>query len=360
MQRTIDLARQAQGWVEPNPMVGCILVKDSQIIGQGWHQQFGGPHAEVNAILSADGNLDDATMYVNLEPCCHDGKTPPCTELILGTGIRRVVVGTADPFPKVAGRGLQRLRENGIEVDCGVLEQQCRELNAPFFTLLQGRAWVIAKWAMTLDGKIATHTGNSQWISNDRSRQRVYQLRGRVDAIMVGSSTVLADNPQLTARVEPPDRIARVATRIVVDSTCRIPLDCTLVQTAHNIPTLIATTNRADSAKIEQLQAAGCDVWLGPSEGGRVDLNSLFLELARRSFSNVLVEGGGKLLGSLVDAHLIDEVHVFVAPIITGGAKAHSAIAGAGVEFIELAHRLNHVRIQQLGTDVYITGTIRR
>ncbi len=238
-------------------MVGCVIARGEQVLGEGWHKAFGKPHAEVNALSSA-GDVRGATVYVTLEPCCHEGKTPPCTTALIEAGVGEVVVAQTDPFPQVAGRGLRVLEAAGINVRHGLLEASSATLNAPYLKLMQsGRPWVTAKWAMTLDGKIASHTGNSQWISSEASRQRVHQLRGRMDAIMVGVQTAIADDPLLTARPGG----ARVARRIVVDSTARLPLESQLVKTARATATLLATGPAAPKQKIEQLQDAGVENW---------------------------------------------------------------------------------------------------
>jgi diaminohydroxyphosphoribosylaminopyrimidine deaminase/5-amino-6-(5-phosphoribosylamino)uracil reductase len=268
MLRALDLARRGQGYVEPNPLVGCVIVREGKIVGEGWHQRFGGPHAEIEALTAAGERARGATMYVTLEPCCHQGKTPPCTDALIPAGLARVVVAMRDPFPKVAGGGLKQLAAAGIEVLCGLGEAQAHDLCAPYLKLIQtGKPWVMAKWAMTLDGKIATRSGYSQWISREASRQIVHQLRGRVDAILVGRRTAQLDDPLLTARLATgtaPNPAgggpARVATRIVVDSAARLASFSQLVRTARQYPTLIATGPEADQRDLRRLTDAGCEV----------------------------------------------------------------------------------------------------
>src|SRR5436309_2908852 len=235
MHRALELAERGRGFVEPNPLVGAVLVRDGQVVGEGWHQRYGQAHAEVNALSAAGEAARGATLYVTLEPCCHHGKTPPCTDAVLKAGVARVVVAMADPFPKVSGGGLAILRAAGVEVHVGLCEPEARELNAPYLKLLRtGRPWVHAKWAMTLDGKIATRTGDSKWISGEESRRRVHELRGRMDAILVGRGTVVADDPLLTARPAGP----RVAARVVVSASGELPERCQLRATAREVPVI--------------------------------------------------------------------------------------------------------------------------
>src|SRR5689334_21391981 len=265
MLRALELARRGQGFVEPNPMVGCVIVQGEEIVGEGWHQQFGGPHAEVHALTAAGDRAKGATMYVSLEPCCHHGKTPPCCDAVIAAGLKRVVVAMRDPFPQVAGGGLKRLATAGIDVELGLAEAEAQSLNAPYLKLLStGRPWIIAKWAMTLDGKIATRSGYSKWISGDASRRVAHQLRGRVDAIMVGRKTAQLDDPLLTARFDDGKSAtsspARVATRIVLDSMAGLPSFSQLVRTASQYPTLIAAGPEAPEKELRRIAAAGCEV----------------------------------------------------------------------------------------------------
>ena len=349
MRRALELAERGRGTVEPNPLVGAIVVRDGQVAGEGWHQHFGEPHAEANALIAAGKAAHGATLYLTLEPCCHHGKTPPCTDAILRAGVRRVVASMQDPFPQVAGKGADLLRAAGIEVEIGLCEPEARRLNAPYLKLLAtGRPYVHAKWAMTLDGKIATRTGDSKWISNDGSRRRTHELRGRMDAIIVGVGTVLADDPLLTARPLGP----RTPTRIVLDSHGRTPLSSQLVRTAREAPTLIATLG----TKAPELRNAGCEVLELPSKNGRVELAALLNELGRRRMTNVLVEGGAAVLGSFLDAGAIDEVHVFLAPRLAGGAAALTPIGGRGVEKIAQALTLVECRTELIEGDVYVHG----
>jgi diaminohydroxyphosphoribosylaminopyrimidine deaminase/5-amino-6-(5-phosphoribosylamino)uracil reductase len=356
MSHAIELATRGEGSVEPNPMVGCVIVKDGVRIGEGWHREWGGPHAEVEALQACDSDVTGATMYVTLEPCCHTGKTPPCTEALLRAGIGRVVVAQTDPFPAVAGQGIERLRGAGLRVDVGVLEQAARQLNAPYRMLIQhGRPWIIAKWAMTLDGKIASRTGHSRWISNERARGVVRQLRGRVDAIMVGRQTALADDPLLTAQPPGP----RTATRIVADTHAALPPTSRLVQSSRTAPVLVAVGETVDQPRQRVLEEAGCEVLACPGVDAAERLQYLIWELGRRRMTNLLVEGGGQLLGSLFDRHWVDEVHVFVAAKLVGGRAAPGPVAGFGADWMPPQPSLLHPRIEVLDQDVYIWGRLR-
>jgi diaminohydroxyphosphoribosylaminopyrimidine deaminase/5-amino-6-(5-phosphoribosylamino)uracil reductase len=362
MRRAIAVAGRGIGFVEPNPPVGAVVV-DGQLrmLGEGWHERFGGPHAEVTALARAGEGARGATLYVTLEPCCHHGKTPPCVEAVIAAGIKKVVVGVQDPFPQVAGKGLQRLRAANIEVEVGLLEPAVRRLTDPFRKLVEsGRPWVHAKWAMTLDGRIAAHTGESKWISTAASRAVVHQLRGRMDAIVVGIETVLADDPLLTARPPGP----RVGTRVVFDSRARLPLDSQLVRTAGEAPVLVITGPQAPREKIERLRDKGAEIVEGeaaPSPAGnpRPDVGKVLLELGRRRMTNVLVEGGSELLGAFFDRQLIDEVHVFVAPKLLGGADAKAPLAGAGRPAPPNLPDLESPTIEIFEGDVYIHGRLR-
>jgi diaminohydroxyphosphoribosylaminopyrimidine deaminase/5-amino-6-(5-phosphoribosylamino)uracil reductase len=355
MRQALELAERGRGYVEPNPLVGAVVVRDGALVGEGWHRRYGEAHAEVNALAAAGEAARGATLYVTLEPCCHHGKTPPCTDAVLRAGVSRVVAAMLDPFPQVAGKGADILRAAGVAFEVGVLEAEARRLNAPYLTLLrEGRPYVLAKWAMTLDGKIATRTGDSKWISNEESRRRVHELRGRVDAILVGVGTALADDPQLTARPPGP----RTATRIVLDSRCRLPLTSRLVTMARTVPTLVATTAAAPGGAVQALEAQDCEVLRLPDADGRPDVRALLAELGRRRMMNLLIESAGAVLGSFLDANVIDEVHVFIAPRLAGGAAARTPIGGVGVETIAQALALTEWNVHTLGGDLYIQGRI--
>jgi diaminohydroxyphosphoribosylaminopyrimidine deaminase/5-amino-6-(5-phosphoribosylamino)uracil reductase len=356
MARALDLAARGQGRVEPNPMVGCVLSKSGREVASGWHEQFGGPHAEAAALAGANkSDLIGATAYVTLEPCCHQAKTPPCAEALIAAGISRVVAAMTDPFPQVAGGGFRRLREAGIQVESGCLEQEARRLNAPYLKLVtQKRPWVIAKWAMSLDGKLAARSGHSRWISGKQSRAVVHSLRGRMDAILVGSRTAETDDPRLTAR--PPGQ--RTAVRIVVDSLAQLPLRSQLVRTARDAPVLVAVGPEASERSMSRLQDEGCEVLPFTASTRYERMLQLLDELGRRRMTNLLVEGGSQVLGGLFDAGQIDEVHVFISPKLIGGDRAPAPIGGAGLDRVPELPQLKQETVQQLGDDVYIQGRL--
>jgi diaminohydroxyphosphoribosylaminopyrimidine deaminase/5-amino-6-(5-phosphoribosylamino)uracil reductase len=356
MRRALQLAERGRGHVEPNPLVGAVVVREGRVVGEDWHQGYGQAHAEVNALAAAGAAARGATLYVTLEACCHYGKTPPCTDAVLRAGIRRVVAAMQDPFPAVAGKGTALLREAGVEVEVGVCEKEARRLNAPYLKLVAtGRPWVHAKWAMTLDGKIATRSGDSRWVSNEASRRRVHELRGRVDAIVAGIGTVLADDPQLTARPPGP----RTAMRVVLDSRGRLPVTSRLAATAREVPVLVATAG-ADADAARRLRKTGCEVADLTGADGRVGVGALLAELGKRRFTNVLVEGGATVLGSFLDAGAIDEVHAFIAPRLVGGVRAPTAAAGRGVERIADALPLAEVSTEDVAGDVYVHGLVAK
>lgn len=321
MTRALELARRGEGYVEPNPMVGavvaiCDTAGRQQIIGEGWHARFGGPHAEVMALEAAGSRARGATLFVTLEPCCHHGKTPPCTDAVIGAGIGRVVIATRDPFPAVAGGGIAALERAGITVEVGLLEREATRLTAPFRTLVErGRPWVIAKWAMSLDGALATGSSHDRWLSSPASRRLVHELRGRIDSILVGIGTALADDPLLTPRPPGP----RIPLRIVLDSQARLPLASHLVKTARETSVLVAVGTTAPADRVAALQEAGCQIWTAPEADRTIQLRSLLEELGSRRHTNLLVEGGPDVLRSFFGAELVDEVWTFIAPRIVGG-----------------------------------------
>lgn len=352
MTRALALAERGRGLVEPNPLVGAVLVKNGRIVGEGWHERFGGPHAEINAFRHAGSEARGATLYVTLEPCCHHGKTPPCTDAIIEASVERVVAAIEDPFPQVAGRGAAQLRAAGIPLEFGPGASDARRQNAPYLTLLgKKRPYVHGKWAMSLDGKIATRTGDSQWISNEASRRIVHEIRGRMDGILVGIGTALADDPQLTARPAGP----RTACRVVLDAQVRLPRTSHLVRTAREIPVIVVVSERASAEAIAGLQARGCEVLpVAEAANGRLDVALLLAELGRRRWTNLLVEGGGEVLASFAAANLLDELHAFIAPKLIGGNDAPGPVRGAGIESLRDAKQWPSVECQWVEGDVYI------
>ena len=357
MSQALELAQQGQGKVEPNPLVGCVVVREGTVVGRGYHRQFGGPHAEVEALRDADEAASGAEVYVTLEPCCHHGKTGPCTKALIEAGVARVVVGCEDPNPEVAGKGIAALRAAGIDVRVEANSEEARRLIAPFSKLITtGRPWVIAKWAMTLDGKIACHTGSSQWISGEASRAMVHQLRGRVDAILVGRGTANADDPLLTARPLGP----RTATRIVLDSQASLSPKSKLIQTINVAPLLVAVTAKSPLENRQRLEDQGVEVLVLSGDNRQEQLASLLDELGRRQMTNLLVEGGGEVLGTLLDLQAIDEVHAFVAPKLVGGATAPGPVAGQGVAEMAAAFELESMQVEMLDGDLHVCGYLNK
>ncbi|NIA06972.1 MAG: bifunctional diaminohydroxyphosphoribosylaminopyrimidine deaminase/5-amino-6-(5-phosphoribosylamino)uracil reductase RibD [Actinobacteria bacterium] len=359
MQLALHLAQRGRGRVEPNPIVGAVLVRDGCIIGKGYHRRFGGPHAEINALNDCQEPASGATMYVSLEPCCHQGKTPPCTQALITAGLARVVVATKDPSTKVDGQGLLQLRQAQIEVTVGPCAEQAWRLNAPFFKLhRKGRPFVLLKWAQSLDGKIAGSAGESRWISNEESRRFTHQLRRQSQAILVGIGTALADDPLLTPR---PAIRSRLPLRIVLDSRLRLPIDSQLVRTAQEAPLLIATTQSAikkhqDVAKM--LTESGVEVYPVCPGPGPIDLNCLLALLGQRRISTLMVEGGSGVLTQFIEQRLADEVHVFICPQVIGGTGAVSPIGGRRYDEVADTLKLANVTTRRFGDDVLVRGDL--
>ena len=357
MAEALDLARRVLGTTSPNPAVGAVVVRDGQVVGRGATRPPGGPHAERVALAEAGELARGATLFVTLEPCCHYGRTPPCTDAILEAGIAEVHVATLDPNPLVNGRGIRALTERGVRVVVGEHEAEARRLNEwSFKYITTGRPFVLAKYAMTLDGKIAARTGDSRWVTGAAARACVHRLRAQVDAVMVGVGTVLADNPALTAR---PDEFggepaARQPLRIVVDSRGRTPLEARVLD--GSAPTLIATTALADPERRAAFKVRGAEVLVLPAADGRVDLKALLEELGRRQVAWVLAEGGSRLLGSLFDGGLVDRVLAFIAPKVIGGGEAPGPVGGGGRARMAEAVRLTDVEIERLGEDLLVSG----
>ena len=346
MSRALELAERGRGHVEPNPMVGAVVVREGRIIGEGWHEAYGHAHAEVNALNRAGMEALGATLYVTLEPCCHHGKTPPCTDAVIRAGIRRVVASMLDPFPEVGGKGIAILREAGVAVEIGLGGPVAHRLNAPYLMRLRGRPWIHAKWAMTLDGKIASFTGSSKWITSEAARAKVHELRGRMDGIVIGRGTLIADDPLLTAR----PLGLRVATRIVLTSGHEpLPDDCQLLRTINQAPVLVFTSQNGSAILGNWVKRGATIVEIR-------NIGEMMAELGRRRMTNLLVEGGAGLLGSFLDAGLIDEVHAFIAPKLIGGAKSLSPIGGRGIEMMSNALQLVSVSVESLGDDLYMHG----
>src|SRR3954468_5270380 len=359
LERAIELAERGVGQVTPNPNVGAVVARDGEVVGEGWHEVFGGPHAEVNALRAAGDEARGATLYVSLEPCCHHGKTPPCTEAIMEGGIARVVAASDDPTEKAAGRGLGILRDEGIEVVTadGELAARARLGNQAFRKHARtGRPWVLFKSAMTLDGKVATATGDSKWISCEASRTLAHRWRAAVDAVAVGIGTALADDPQLTARV---DGVHRQPRRIVFDSLARLPLTSQLVQAAPEIPLTVVVSRAAPRQDTESLETAGAEVLVAVGENESARVRSALDQLAHRDVTSILLEGGPHLAGAFFDAGEIDEARLFLAPLIVGGRKSRDALEGGGVELIADAVRALTLDCDRIGDDLLVSARLR-
>jgi diaminohydroxyphosphoribosylaminopyrimidine deaminase/5-amino-6-(5-phosphoribosylamino)uracil reductase len=364
LERAVELARNGEGLVKPNPVVGAVVVRDGEVLGEGWHQHYGGAHAEVNAIEACGlAELSEATLYVSLEPCCHEGKTPPCTDAILQAGIRRVVVASDDPTEKASGRGLGILRDEGVEVVVadGELAATARLLNQPFRKHARvGRPWVLFKSAMTLDGKVATRTGDSKWISGEDSRGLAHRWRAAVDAVVVGIGTALADDPQLTARPDglPADPQSQPR-RVVFDSLARLPPSSQLIAVAGEIPLTVVVSRAAARADMEGLEAAGVQVLIATGENEPARVRSALDQLGAMDVSAVLLEGGPHLAGAFLDAGEIDEVRLFLAPLLLGGSAARDPLEGEGVERISEAMRALSCSCESVGEDLLISARLR-
>lgn len=359
MKCAIELAKKGTGYTNPNPIVGAVIVKENRIIGEGYHMAIGGNHAEVNAIFNATEDVFGATMYVTLEPCSHYGKTPPCANTIVENGIKRVVIGLRDPNPLVSGKGIAILEKNGIEVITGVMEEECAEINEIFLKFItMKRPFCILKTAMTLDGKIATATGNSKWVTNDKSRKYVHEIRHRVGAIMVGIGTVLADDPVLTTRLG--NEGGKDPIRIVVDSNARIPLSAKLIHVNSKEKTILATTDKADKEKLKKLEALGVEVIITPQKNNHVDLGYLMMILGEKQIDSVLLEGGSELNYSAIEEGIVDKIYTFIAPKLIGGDKAKTPIGGKGISIMEDAIQVCKIKIHNFGEDIMIEGNIKR
>lgn len=352
MKMALSLARKGMPGASPNPMVGAVIVKNGKIVGKGYHKKCGEAHAEVNALKDAGAKAKGADLYLNLEPCCHFGKTPPCTDAVIKAGIKRVVAGTKDPNPKVSDKGFEILRNAGIEIKVGVLEEECRRLNEGFIKrITTGRPFVILKIAASIDGKTATKRKESKWITSEASRRYVHKLRGQVDAIMTGIGTVLADDPELTPRV---GKVKKNPLRVVVDSTLKTPESAKVA--GGN--TLFATSDKAQARDIERLEARGAVVVIFGSKNGRVNLPPVMDCLGKKGINSVIVEAGTELSASLLKERLVDKVIFFYAPKIIGGVTAPSMIGGMGIERLSEAVILKGMKVGRIGEDVMVEGYV--
>ena len=358
MSMALEEAQKGRGFTNPNPMVGAVIVRDGQVLAKGYHHRCGEGHAEVEAFKAAgDQDVTGATMYVTLEPCSHYGKTPPCADKIIEKKIGRVVVAALDPNPLVAGNGIRKLQEAGIEVETGILAEESIRLNEIFMHYIVDKdPFVLYKSAMSLDGKIATASGESQWISCEESRDEVQQLRHQYMGIMAGSETVIKDDPRLTCRI--PGGLN--PTRIVVDSRLRIPMDANLVKTAGEVPTIVACTAEAPEDKKEALEAAGVTVLIIKENDGHVDLKDLMEEIGKMKIDSILLEGGGTLADAAFKAGIINKVQFYIAPEIIGGKEAMSPVGGSGIARLSDAAKLSDLSVRKVGSDICVTGYVRQ
>jgi diaminohydroxyphosphoribosylaminopyrimidine deaminase/5-amino-6-(5-phosphoribosylamino)uracil reductase len=360
LSRAIDIAGRGRGRVSPNPLVGAVIVRDGEVLAEGWHTAYGEPHAEVEAIRAAgDADLEGTTLYVSLEPCCHTGKQPPCTDAIIAAGIGRVVIASDDPTEKAAGRGLGILRDEGIEVDVaeGELAARARLLNQPFRKQARtGRPWVLFKSAMTLDGKVATRAGDSKWISGTASRERAHQWRAECDAVAVGIGTALADDPQLTARI---DGVARQPRRVVFDSLAQLPLDSQLVAAAMEIPLTVVVSRAAPRTATDALETHGADVIVATGANEPARVVSALDQLGADGIGSILLEGGPRLAGAFLDAGEIDELRLFLAPLVLGGRTARDPLEGEGVETISEALPALTLDCERVGEDLIVSARLK-
>ncbi len=351
MALALKLARRGAGWVSPNPMVGAVVVDgEGRIMAKGYHRRFGDLHAEREVLKRLNWKAPGATMYVNLEPCCHYGKTPPCTEAIIHAGIKRVVVGTLDPNPLVAGKGIGILRSAGIQVEVGVLEEECRDLNRAFFKwVTTGLPWVILKWAQSLDGSIATASGHSQWISGPQALRHTHRLRAESDAILIGRETAALDNPRLTVRLVK----GKNPLRVVLDTSLSLPMDLNLFTTPP--PTLIFTSEEK-RGKIAALRERGIEVIALRDADGKIPLKAALRELGKKGIAQLLVEGGGKVITSFLKEGLADEIYIFIAPIFLGVGR--SPVRDLGLRSVKQAMKLKKVTYKRIGQDLLLRGRL--
>jgi len=358
LKRAIELAGEARGMTSPNPLVGAVVVKDGRVIGEGFHAAAGEPHAERMALAACSEDPGGATMYVSLEPCCQEGRTPPCTDAIVGARIARVVVASDDPSTKASGRGLGVLRDEGVAVDVfdGEVSAAARMLNQPFRKHARtGRPLVILKYAMTLDGKVATSTGDSRWISGEASRARAHRWRAELDAVAVGIGTVLADDPLLSARVE---AVPRQPRRVVFDSEARLPLDGSLARSVGESPVIVVCSRAAPRRHVQALEAAGIEAITVTGENEAARVRAALDELGHREIQSLLLEGGPHLAGAFLDAGEVDEMRVFIAPLLAGGREARSPVEGQGFQLIGASRRAIATEVEQIGDDVLIAARL--
>ena len=356
MKMALELAQKGMGFTAPNPMVGAVIVKNGRVIGQGYHRKYGELHAEREALAACTEEPEGASIYVTLEPCCHYGKQPPCVNAILEAGIRRVIIGSSDPNPLVAGKGIRILKDHGIEVTENILKEECDKLNEAFFYYIQNKKpYVVMKYAMTMDGKIAAYTGESKWVTGEAARIHVQEQRLKYTGIMVGVGTVLADDPMLTCRLEN----SRNPVRIICDSHLRTPLTSKIVRTAETIPTILASSSK-DQQKIKNYEEMGCQVLYVPEKNGHIDLNRLMELLGAAKIDSILLEGGGSLNWSALESGIVQKVQTYIAPKLFGGEEAKTPVEGKGFPDPASAELLKNSEMIRLGDDFLIESEVKR
>ena len=355
MRRALELAGKAAGRTSPNPMVGAVIVKNGRVIAEGYHKKAGRPHGEIEALRKAGKRARGAQLFVNLEPCCHQGRTPPCTDTILESGLKEVYVGMRDPNPQVSGKGIRQLKRAGIVVHTGLLNQECQRLNEVFVKYIQtGLPFVILKSALSLDGKIATSTGESQWITGPEAREKVHQMRDQVDAILVGAGTVLADNPRLTTRLKKGK--GSNPARVILDAKAEIPFKARIFHRAKQERVIYITTRQASRQRINKLQKMGVNIYVLPERNGYIYLKKLIKLLGQSGITSVLVEGGGGLNASILKEGIVDKVTLFLAPLIIGGESAPGVVGGPGIKSLKQALNINRLTVTPVGADWMIEG----
>ena len=357
MRRVLELARKGRGRTSPNPMVGAVLVKNGRVVGEGYHRKAGLPHAEIEALRRAGKKAKGADLYVNLEPCCHSGKTPPCTEAILSAGVKKVIVGMRDPNPLVSGKGFRQLKKKGVQVVTGTLRKECERLNEVFIKFVQtGNPFVVLKTAISLDGKIATRTGESKWITGRKAREKVHQIRNEIDAIVAGAWTIVKDNSYLTTRLKNKSTASNHPVRVILDNEFLVPLKSNVFKNADTERVIYVTGGKLPVSRRKELIRRGVDILVLKENKGKVDLRCLLRALGDRDITSVLIEGGGEVNASALSAGIVDKVLVFVAPILIGGKDAPGPLGGKGIRSLASAYKIKNMTVNRIGDDFLLEG----
>jgi len=359
MRRVLELARKGRGRTSPNPMVGAVLVKNGCVVGEGYHRKAGLPHAEIEALSQAGKKARGADLYLNLEPCCHFGKTPPCTEAILSAGVKKVIVGMRDPNKRVSGKGFRQLKKNDVQVVTGTLRKECERLNEVFMKFVRtGNPFVALKTAISLDGKIATRFGESRWITGAKAREKVHQIRNEVDAILAGAGTIVKDDPLLTTRLRKKSAALRHPVRVILDNEFLVPLKSNVFKNADTQRVLYATGRKLSVSRRKELTRRGVDILILKEKQGGVDLRHLMRVLGEREITSVLIEGGAEVNASALEAGIVDKILVFVAPILIGGKDAPGPLGGKGIQRLASAFKIKNMTVNQIGDDFLLEGYI--